>query len=319
MYGIIKPRYFNTITILSDDLVSKESEDTFKMKAEYEWFQNSSCYKYTNTDYKLGIWIPGTYDYWDENGRAGYLMDYIHGYTLSHAFVEGNPDIHLYERMLIVLESLLSNIPAEKNVTPYMKMCIHSMYEDKTFERLAKTSIDIDKEYVVNDYYTPTIREIIKNCPVYLKDENIKHIHGDLCFSNMIFAKYQKFRPDFDWVFLIDPRGYIPEKQISQIGDINYDVAKLAHSILGRYDQIQSRGFDIAKIGEREYTWSIRTSDNLRYIEDSFKDIFKNYDYFNIMIHLFLSMIPLHKDDPWKQEKMLVNALRLYLEKENRF
>lgn len=319
MQGIIKPRYFNKITILSDDLVLKESKDAFKMKAEYEWFQNSSCYKHTNTDYKFGIWIPGTYDYWDDPEGSGYVMDYIHGYTLSHSFVEGTADIHLYERMLIVLESMLSGLPVEKNVSSYTKMCIHSMYEDKTFARLAQTEIDIDKEYTINDHKTPTIREIIKNCPVYLQDKNIKHIHGDLCFSNMIFAKYQKFLPDYNWIFLIDPRGYIPEKQISQIGDINYDVAKLAHSILGRYDQIQSRGFEITKFGEREYTWSIRTTENLKYIEDSFREIFKNYDYFNIMIHLFLSMIPLHKDDPWKQEKMLVNALRLYLEKENKF
>jgi len=289
------------------------------MKAEYEWYKNSSCFKRNNNDYKCGIWFPGIYDYWEEGGKAGYIMDYIHGYTLSYAFVKGNPDIHLYERILITLESMLSNLPVEKNVTPFTKMCIHSMYEDKTLSRLKQTSIDIDKEYIINDYYTPTIREIIKNCHISLKDENIKHIHGDLCFSNMILAKYQKFLPEYDWIFLVDPRGYIPEKQISQIGDVNYDVAKLAHSILGRYDQIQTHGFDITKLGEREYTWSIKTSDNIRYIEDTFKDIFKNYNYFDIMIHLFLSMIPLHKDDPWKQEKMLVNALRLYLEKENRF
>jgi hypothetical protein len=37
--------------------------------------------------------------------------------------------------------------------------------------------------------------------------------------------------------------------------------------------------------------------------------------WYNIMIHLFLSMIPLHDDCPKHQDTMLANALRLYLEK----
>lgn len=37
------------------------------------------------------------------------------------------------------------------------------------------------------------------------------------------------------------------------------------------------------------------------------------------MIHLFFSMIPLHKNRPDEQEQMLVNEIRLYLDRENRF
>ena len=320
MSEIIKPRYFNSIRILDDDIVEKSSGDIFKMKAEYEWYKNTlDTHHFSVAEWKCGIWTPSVYDYWETENRAGYYMDYIHGYTLSYSFVNGNADVHLFEKIFMTVDAMLRNLPEVEHITDYTLMKLHSMYEDKTLERLAQTNIDLDKEYVVNNHCTPTIREIIKNCPVHLNKRDIRYIHGDMCFSNMILTRYSKALPSYDWVFLIDPRGYIPGNTITQIGDINYDVAKLAHSVIGRYDQIQSRGFEIVRLSDNEYTWSIRCTDEMSWIEKRFKEIFRKYDYFNIMIHLFLSMIPLHKDDPEKQEKMLVNALRLYLEKENKF
>ena len=40
----------------------------------------------------------------------------------------------------------------------------------------------------------------------------------------------------------------------------------------------------------------------------------KELKVYPILIHLFLSMLPLHNDYPERQNAMLANALRLYLE-----
>ena len=42
-----------------------------------------------------------------------------------------------------------------------------------------------------------------------------------------------------------------------------------------------------------------------------------DFPIYQIMIHLFLSMIPLHKDSTSRQNAFLCNSLRLYLEFKN--
>lgn len=36
------------------------------------------------------------------------------------------------------------------------------------------------------------------------------------------------------YVIVIDPRGHLLDGKFTNIGDVNYDVAKLAHSVIGR-------------------------------------------------------------------------------------
>lgn len=318
----MKPRYFNKLEIIDEDTIVKSSADILKMKAEYQWYRES--YNFTrgslNVDGpELGIWKPNVYEYWEKDNTAGYSMEYIHGNTLAYHFLNASLDPIKFKNVIEGFHILLEDLPV-MHVNDYTKMCIHSMYKDKTLERLAKTDIDIDKEYIVNDYKLPSIRTIISECNVELKDSDIKLVHGDLCFANMIYRPESYLLP-VNNVYLIDPRGYLPGNIITVAGDTKYDVAKLAHSVIGRYEQIREFGFSITKYNDNEYSWSCLTTDYQKRIEDTFKALFdkEKYQYYEIMVHLFLSMIPLHKDDPNKQEMMLVNALRLYLERENKF
>lgn len=314
-----KSRYFNTIEIINDYTIKKSSKDKLKIKAEFEWYKNNTLFD-----------TPNIYSYWEENDIASYTMEYIHGPSLARYFLYGNiPDDmigHIFQNLYdccikdntTKLTSNNGKIQIEHSKIAlrfdnYTKMLIQSMYADKTFSRLAQTNIDIDKEFIINGKRTPTIRKIIEDCPVYINDSCIRHIHGDLCFSNILIEGEWQNPPR---VVVIDPRGLLPDGTITNIGDVNYDVAKLAHSVIGRYDQIKdNKGFDIKKISEKEYSYSISTSSWQDIFISEFYNHFSAFNYYNIMIHLFLSMIPLHADHPEHQEKMLVNALRLYLEK----
>ncbi len=73
--------------------------------------------------------------------------------------------------------------------------------------------------------------EILKPSILALNDiSHFKVIHGDLCFSNILFDINNLI------VKVIDPRGSFGEKGV--YGDPRYDLAKLRHSIHGLYDYI---------------------------------------------------------------------------------
>ena len=58
-------------------------------------------------------------------------------------------------------------------------------------------------------------------------------IHGDFCFSNIIYDS------NSDCPIIFDPRGYTDENiGFSMYGPMNYDVYKLAHSYITGYDNI---------------------------------------------------------------------------------
>ena len=312
-----KPRYFNKIEILDDYRIRKSSADIHKIEAEYAWYESNEIFC-----------TPQIYEALHGNNYAAYDIEYIHMKTLARYFLEGGLSEKGFENILYVLQRYCTK-GSSVACTDYTKMLIHSMYKDKTYDRLAQANINLDESYIINRVPSPTIREIIEDCPVYLKDKDIRHIHGDLCFSNILINPHIEdlyLTPNtptenipFSSVIVIDPRGYLPDGTITDIGDVNYDVAKLAHSIIGRYDQIKhGSGFYLSKLDEREYSLYISTTDLQKDIEEAFIKIFSDFDYYNIMIHLFFSMIPLHADRPDHQEQMLINAIRLYLEREAR-
>lgn len=111
-----------------------------------------------------------------------------------------------------------------------------------------------------------------------------------------------------------DPRGIDFLNTITPFGDKRYDYAKLMHSFVGLYDFIVS-GFYECKITESNIYFSIYESDRLKHIQEMFIDIFcpnNTKEIYAIMIHLFLSALPLHNDDAQRQNALFANAFRLY-------
>lgn len=118
-------------------------------------------------------------------------------------------------------------------------------------------------------------------------DGQMGFFHGDLCFSN-IFWSY-----DSGLLKFVDPRGDL-------LGHWLYDVAKLAHSVLGRYDYIEEdmfltredgyvlvydRGDTGIRRAFREQILAKLTEPQLELVRV-------------LCASLFASMIPLHLDNP---------------------
>jgi hypothetical protein len=100
---------------------------------------------------------------------------------------------------------------------------------------------------------------------------------------------------------LIDPRGYLSTNAgFSFFGPYVYDYFKLAHSFIGGYDYIISGGNPIDSTKEE-------THNKLSFFcgETGLSKELIIYG----LVNLFLTMIPLHRDSPERQQKFLINAI----------
>jgi hypothetical protein len=132
-------------------------------------------------------------------------------------------------------------------------------------------------------------------------------IHGDFCFSNILFdIGHQIIR-------LIDPRGSFGPKGI--YGDARYDIAKLRHSVCGLYDYIVADMFELEEADGR-FSSTLFVNGTPRMVGAMFDRLVVDagYDLDEIRLIeglLFISMIPLHQGHASRQRLMFLTGLTL--------
>lgn len=127
--------------------------------------------------------------------------------------------------------------------------------------------------------------------------------HGDPCFANALYNKSTKT------LKFIDPKGAIEEKELWT--NAYYDVAKLSHSVCGRYDFFNNALFEIKIDSDFAYSLEI-PFENSKYVKIFKRKVEENgFDYLTVRIYeasLFLSMLPLHIDNPHKVFGFILNV-----------
>ena len=136
-------------------------------------------------------------------------------------------------------------------------------------------------------------------------------IHGDLHFSNILFDSLNKsFK-------LIDPRGRFGNLR-GPDGDIHYDIAKLRHSYAGMYDAIVAGLFDLTsdwKLGIFDLQIGPDRREAALELDALITRLGFNLSYVKLLeVGIFLSLIPLHDEDPRRQYAFLFRALQLLFE-----
>ena len=102
-------------------------------------------------------------------------------------------------------------------------------------------------------------------------------------------------------------------------GDIHYDYAKLLHSVHGCYDYIVKNKYQLLEL-DSEYTFSIHTCTHQKRASEFLLNCIRNsmpamYEILLfIEVSLFVSMIPLHYEDPQRQKAFYLRAVQLYNE-----
>ncbi|EGJ4436634.1 capsular biosynthesis protein [Campylobacter upsaliensis] len=285
-------RSFNEVQI-SQNYIVKNSSWTEKIKAEKAWFENLPP--------TLLIYTPKYF-----TQKSGYALEYLYHNTLSELFVFGSLPDFIWRKIFLSIKDFLNICDTFKSEDK-----LNFNYQEKTLSRLKEfakqRNIDLDKPFILNHTPQPSLNELIKQTSEFLpRVKEFSLIHGDFCFSNIMYD----FRGSL--IKTYDPRGLDFDGKISIFGDKNYDLAKLTHSVLGLYDFIIA-GFYECELKDYNLSFKLEINENIIAIQNAFKEIFKiDKALMTLTLHLFLSMLPLHNDDAKRQNAFLANAYRIY-------
>ena len=306
-------RVFNNLRV-SKHSVCKSSKNKIKISAEANWFKSLP------TDLKQ--YAPSLWDEGEKDDCAFYEIEYYYLSSLANLFVFGENKCFVWKEIInSCVEYLNSEIKHRPLNIEEISDSNNKLYSEKTISRLEDYSqfckVDLNRSWMINNKYVPSIRTIVEETTAMIgKNDNrfVSLMHGDPCFSNILYDFKSKS------IKLIDPRGMDANGRVTIYGDFRYDVAKLAHSVLGLYDFIIGGIFNYHENSPYDLCFDIPINKDIRDTQEYFKSLtFGEYSLnelntYPIMINLFLSMLPLHKDNPTRQKALLANALRLYLE-----
>lgn len=313
---ITTQRAFNEMKI-SARVVEKSSKNNRKMQAESFWFSQLPS--------ELKIFTPTLLSTVSESGQIkGYKLEYLYLLPLSDLFVFGNLSVGAWRQIFSAIWEVLTCFRNQQIATDLNQSfdAMNSLYLKKTQDRLKlfkqQTGFDIDKQIsLFNSSSKPiSLSRLAEICASKIQHANNNMLsvsHGDLCFSNILYdSRVQSLK-------LIDPRGTDSNENFTIYGDFRYDLAKLYHSVIGQYDLIIAGRFTLDfDEASNTYKLNIFSPPRQQEIENLFvsqildKTGFEHREILSITILLFISMLPLHYDNPERQSAMIANALRLH-------
>ncbi len=306
-------RFFNSMNA-DQYTVTKHSANVKKIRAEYQM--------YALLPDLMKSYFVMPYDYREDERGARYAMQRYHIADLAVRFVHGAVSPEEFGELLDEVFHFLA-IRVKKTVSAEEGAAVaRELYEDKLRSRIrtlkehkaypglaaclaagtGQTIDDIEARYL----------KLLARFQKRRGDQTFLSVsHGDLCFSNMLYHQGTRL------LRLIDPKGATREDQL--YSNPYYDVAKLSHSIAGRYDFFNN-GLYAVRLG-RDLKLKLELAfDNRAYAERFLERCGKEgFDPWLVRLYeasLFLSMLPLHMDDPAKVLAFILNALDILNEVE---
>lgn len=306
-------RFFNKVSVnKAANLFIKESSKISKIIAEKKWYESMPD--------ELQKYCPKVLGFYQDGNVAKLTLEYIDNPSLAVLFTREKLSQDEFNSVLASLFETYSEFISHKG-TLDKGYDLKKIYLDKTLDRI---------ESAVNGPLAPLISaqnislngETISGFPK-VKNKLMKKleliasapfsasvIHGDLCFSNILFEKKtNSFR-------FVDPRGSFGDG-FGIYGDPRYDIAKLRHSFVGLYDFIIADKFLLNESKGSTFSCSLNivSGYNQSGLESFFDKLalsygFNVYDIKLIEAVLFLTMIPLHSENEIHQKAFFLTALK---------
>ena len=303
--GNFDSRYFNSLKGDEYTLV-KSSTDKKKIKSEYTF--------YHLLPEDMRYWFIMPFHYREDKTEASYTMERLHMTDLAIKWVHGSMDESEFEELMDKYFFFFRSRHSKPCSKEEYEQIAKALYIDKVKDRVAalkqlpeypkikniiETSEETSLDTLVSKYFK--LKEKIE-ATARLSYESVIG-HGDPCFANALYNKSTKT------LKFIDPKGALSEAELWT--NPYYDIAKLSHSVCGRYDFFNNALFDI-HINEK-FTYSLEIPfDPSKYIRIFRKKVEENgFHYLAVRIYevsLFLSMLPLHIDNPHKVLGFILNA-----------
>lgn len=313
-------REFNSISIDSQrGKIIKTSRNRDKFIDEIRW--------YLLLPEELQHIAPRVFKYDIESDEPQIQMEFYGYPVLNDLYLFGHLDLGTWSRIFKSIAQAFDDLSGHRLQTDSVEKLHHSqreMYETKTYNRIKtyRTLSDFawatEDTITVNGTPTLSLQGVLDSLPQVLdeagiyNDANFSIIHGDPCFSNILYD------PRNGIVRMVDPRGKFGSHDI--YGDPRYDWCKLNHSIVGDYDFLVHGLFQL-KRHKSDIVISANLSPRHRAIKKVYLDCFMKrfgMDEFRrlrlLESLLFLSMVPLHSDRPRSQQAFLATGLALYTE-----
>lgn len=307
---LLQPRFFNTLTIDPVlNTITKVSSHDEKLKDELRW--------YLDLPDELTVLCPRIVAYHETNGQLHIVQEYYGYPTLAELYLYSDlhPDIWTsILRHLLLIHQQFKRFPAALEAE-----AVRAVYLDKTWKRLDLLRRQdpawealLERPMLVYNgtplrnlsTLSSAIRERVE---ALVQDATICIIHGDFCFSNILFDVQNQI------VRLIDPRGSFGKKGL--YGDARYDIAKLRHSICGLYDYIIADLFTLQE-DQDGFSGQVYLNGTPQALGPTFDAMIAEmgYDLSDIRFIeglLFISMVPLHHGHPDRQRMMYLTGLCL--------
>jgi hypothetical protein len=303
----IIPRHFNQVDFFEYS-VKKTSSDKLKMRKEYEF-----SHLIPNS---MKPWIATTYGFQETEINASY---YMHRYRVANAslqWVHGAFDANSFNEFTNQLFYFFK-IRLQKETDPKNSLKNAQLLYLKKLNERTEEFLSLEEGIKINQLAT-SIRSSLNLIEqtrrfsalfnYYSKQFTFNYEvigHGDPCLSNILYEKQQKM------MLLIDPLGAIDESGLWT--HPYYDLTKISHSILGDYDHINLGAYSLEFSKSSGVELKINYSGNVRLLQDLF--IYKiresHYDLVALRLgeaSLFLSMLPLHIDNPNKALAFMIRA-----------
>ena len=310
----VQAREFNHIRIDRErGILRKTSDDREKFIGEVLWYLKLPA----DVEYVR----PRIFTYSTRYTDPFIEMEYYSYHTLHELFLYGDIAAWQWQDIFERIRFILKDFRRYRVDGEGIGRSLEEVYRNKTLKRLGTLAGDaafsafFENPMRINGTAYRSLNEICglleKMIPSMLYDvDTFCIIHGDLCFANIMVDN------NFQFIKVIDPRGKFGEYDI--YGDPRYELAKLFHSVEGKYDYIiqdlmnvecepekavlayriyeRQRDFDLVGIFRQVFREEI--GDDLQKIE-------------LIEALLFLSMIPLHGESRKHQYAMLGTGIEI--------
>ena len=334
--SMVASRCFNQVSIDQKmGVVTKQSSEVKKLQQEVHFYQSLPAH--------LQIYFPRLIDSGisssiDNAGNAQdtawYSLEYYPYKSLSQYFVyyalpmESWDDI--FDRLLFIHQQFTKTNSIDVHACPDSNTsneasrlidseALNQFYAQKLNARLAQAKTSDSLEQILNAKTISLNGQTLQGFNTlqpWLMDQiqqlcrNVKigFVHGDLCFSNILFE------PGSGVLRLIDPRGDFIGS-VNQ-GDPRYDLAKVLHSVHGRYDFIINDLFRLEQ-DDLNFEFTMPQSDYLEKLQSLLFDkimaqtTYARHELILLESLLFLTMLPLHRDQPKRQVAFLLTGLKL--------
>ena len=306
--GQYDARHFNSVE-RQEYTVVKKSSDRQKLRSEFEFFGSVPP--------KFQMFLVQPFDFSDDGRTASYRMERVALPDMALQWVNGAFSEYEFAQFLKHFFYFLDVRPSRPCSTKEGFAQQEWLYVDKVLSRIEdlKRKPEYPRLAPLMQLAFGGIDALVSRY-VALFDSIARRSaspsklvigHGDPCFSNILYSKTAQS------LKLIDPRG-VPTSG-DPYTDPYYDVAKLSHSICGRYDFINHDKFSVAIDEKLTPRLSFETQ-SPDWAAALFKQFVTNAG-LNFTLtrlyecSLFISMLPLHIDKPRKVLAFALNASQI--------